>query len=57
MKKNLIGVFLLCCMLFSGCGAKSQDEAVDEKPELAPICPEGFYWVDSIKSCTLILDE
>ena len=57
MKKIVIGVCLLCCMLFSGCGAKSQDEAVDEKPELAPICPEGFYWVDSIKSCTLILDE
>ena len=57
MKKIVIGVFLLCCMLFSGWGAKSQDEVVDEKPELAPICPEGFYWVDSIKSCTLILDE
>ena len=57
MRKFVIGVFLLCCMVFSGCGAKSQDEVVDEKPELAPICPEGFYWVDSIKSCTLILDE
>lgn len=57
MKKIVIGVFLLCCIVFSGCGARSQDEAFDEKPELAPICPEGFYWVDSIKSCTLILDE
>ena len=57
MKKIVIGVFLLCGIVLSGCGAKSQDEAFDEKPELAPICPEGFYWVDSIKSCTLILDE
>ena len=57
MKKIVIGVFLLCAIVLSGCGAKSQDGAVNEKPELAPICPEGFYWVDSIKSCTLILDE
>lgn len=57
MKKIVIGVFLLCGIVLSGCGAKSQDGAVNEKPELAPICPEGFYWVDSIKSCTLILDE
>ncbi len=57
MKKIVIGVCLLCCIVFSGCGAKSQNEVADEKPELVPICPEGFYWVDSIKSCTLILDE
>ena len=57
MKKILLGSFFLFSFMFSGCGGTPQNELPREKPEIAPICPEGFYWVDSIKSCTLILDE
>ena len=54
-KLILISCFALSVLSFAA--EAKLPEAVDEKPELAPICPEGFYWVDSIKSCTLILDE
>lgn len=37
--------------LLSGCG---KQETSSSKPELAPICPEGFCWIDSIKSCEMI---
>lgn len=57
MKKILLVAFLLFSFMFSGCGTTLQDKSFEEKPEIAPICPEGFYWVDTIKSCTLILEE
>jgi lipoprotein len=57
MKKILLGSFFLFSFMFSGCGGTPQNELSREKPEIAPICPEGFYWVDTIKSCTLILEE
>lgn len=57
MKKILLVAFLLFFFMFSGCRDNPQDEFPREKPEIAPICPEGFYWVDTIKSCTLILEK
>jgi len=57
MKKILLVAFLLFSVMFSGCRDNPQDEFPREKPEIAPICPEGFYWVDTIKSCTLILEK
>jgi hypothetical protein len=44
-------------LVLAGCGESSRTETVNEKPELAPICPEGYYWLDTIKSCAILEDD
>jgi hypothetical protein len=44
-------------LVLAGCGEFSGTETVNEKPELAPICPEGYYWLDTIKSCAILEDD
>jgi hypothetical protein len=44
-------------LILAGCGESSKTEMVNEKPELAPICPEGYYWLDTIKSCAILDDD
>ena len=50
-------VFMLWLFVLAGCGESSGTETVNEKPELAPICPEGYYWLDTIKSCAILEDD
>lgn len=58
MKRFMI-VFVVMLWLFvlAGCGESSGTETVNEQPELAPICPEGYYWLDTIKSCAILEDD
>jgi len=44
-------------LVLAGCGESSEGEKINEKPELAPICPEGYYWLDTIKSCAILEDD
>lgn len=57
--KRVVVVFVVMLWFFvlAGCGESSGTEAVNEKPELAPICPEGYYWLDTIKSCVILDDD
>ena len=48
---------MLWLLVLAGCGESSGTETVNEKPELAPICPEGYYWLDTIKSCAILEDD
>ncbi|MBF0981724.1 hypothetical protein HXK74_03755 [Candidatus Gracilibacteria bacterium] len=50
-------VVMLGFLVLVGCGEFSGTEIVNEKPELAPICPEGYYWLDTIKSCAILEDD
>lgn len=50
-------VIMLWFLVLAGCGESSRTETVNEKPELAPICPEGYYWLDTIKSCVILDDD
>jgi len=51
MKKYIVyTTCLLCLLLLSACGKSAP---VEEKPEVSPLCPEGFLWVDSTKSCEI----
>ena len=51
----VVFVVMLWFLVLVGCGESS--ETVNEKPELAPICPEGYYWLDTIKSCAILEDD
>ena len=51
--KKLLGILLFTTTLVA-CGKRTP--LLEEKPELAPICPEGFYRIDSVKSCILSED-
>ncbi len=51
--KKLLGI-LFFTVILAACEKKTP--LPEEKPELAPICPEGFYWIDSAKSCILSED-
>lgn len=44
-------------LVLAGCGEENTVAKVNEKPELAPICPEGYYWLDTIKSCAILEDD
>ena len=57
--KRFMVVFVVMLWLFvlAVCGEFSGTETVNEKPELAPICPEGYYWLDTIKSCAILEDD
>lgn len=48
---------MLWFLVLVGCGESSGTETVNEKQELAPICPEGYYWLDTIKSCAILEDD
>ncbi len=48
---------MLWLFVLAGCGESSGTETVNEQPELAPICPEGYYWLDTIKSCAILEDD
>ena len=50
-------VAMLWFLVLAGCGESSGTETVNEKPELAPICPEGYYWLDTIKSRAILEDD
>lgn len=39
----------------SGCG--SDEPRVNTDPELSPVCPDWFYWIDAIKSCEMLEDD
>lgn len=54
MKPTLLpGLLILGILIFlSGC----KEQKSGEQPEFAPICPEGFYWIESAKSCVLTED-
>lgn len=52
MKKYIVyTICLLCLLLLSACGKSAP---VEEKPELSPLCPDGFLRIDSTKSCESI---
>ncbi|MBB1543668.1 MAG: hypothetical protein HG456_002790 [candidate division SR1 bacterium] len=53
----VVFVIMLGFLVLAGCGESSGTETVNEKPELAPICPEGYYWLDTIKSCAILEDD
>ena len=53
----VVFVIMLWFLVLVGCGESSKTEIVNEKPELAPICPEGYYWLDTIKSCAILDDD
>lgn len=53
----VVFVIMLWLLVLAGCGESSGTETVNEKPELAPICPEGYYWLDTIKSCAILEDD
>ena len=53
----VVFVIMLWFLILAGCGESSKTEMVNEKPELAPICPEGYYWLDTIKSCAILEDD
>lgn len=57
--KRVVVVFVVMIwfLVLVGCGESSKTEMVNEKPELAPICPEGYYWLDTIKSCAILEDD
>lgn len=57
--KRVVVVFvvMLWFLVLAGCGESSGEETVNEKLELAPICPEGYYWLDTIKSCVILEDD
>ena len=57
--KRFMAVFvvMLWFLVLAGCGESSGTETVNEQPELAPICPEGYYWLDTIKSCAILEDD
>lgn len=48
---------VLGLIVLTRCGEDSTVAKVNEKPELAPICPEGYYWLDTIKSCVILEDD
>lgn len=48
----LFGLLIVVGMFFSGC----KEQKAEEQPEIAPICPEGFYWIESSKTCVLAED-
>ena len=49
----LLGGLILGVFILSGC----KKQKFEEIPEIAPICPEGFYWIESAKSCVLTEDS
>ena len=49
----LLGGLILGVFILSGC----KEQKFEEIPEIAPICPEGFYWIESAKSCVLTEDS
>ena len=53
----IVFVVMFWFLVLVGCGESSRTEIVNEKPELAPICPEGYYWLDTIKSCAILEDD
>lgn len=55
MKKSLLLILLTVYILISGCG--NDEPKINMEPELSPICPEGFYRVDTIKSCESLVDD
>lgn len=53
MKKYF--VLCLCLLVVAGCG--SDEAQLNPEPEIAPICPEGYHWIDTIKSCEILEAE
>lgn len=41
-------------ILLTGCGST---DTINDKPEIAPICPDGRYWMDATKSCEMPIDD
>lgn len=46
-----LGVLFLSLSFLVGCKKKAE---LPQGMEYAPICPEGFAWIESSKSCELI---
>ena len=55
MKKIFLmsGVLMLSLFL-CGCWENENWLPKEELPEESPVCPEGFYRFDSIKSCVMM---
>lgn len=54
MKKYVFVLILFLLTLLVGCSKKAEQTPQEEKPERASVCPEGYYWIDSVKSCVFI---
>ena len=55
MKKILLmSVILFGLFVLSGCWKKV---STADQPVESPVCPEWYYWFDSVKSCILTEDS
>jgi hypothetical protein len=57
MKKLVLLSSILCLsFLLFGCWNNDNEIGIpeDELPEESPVCPEGFYWFESVKSCIMM---
>jgi len=53
MKKLVLLYITSLCLLLIGCWKNNNETGIpkEEMPEMSPVCPEGFYWFESIKQC------
>ncbi len=54
MKKYWLVLILFLLSLLMGCTNAPEKNPQEEQPEQASVCPEGYYWIDSVKSCIFI---
>lgn len=56
MKRLSFLLFISMSFFLVWCWSSDGENAIpkDEMPEESSICPEGFYWFESIKRCMMI---
>lgn len=55
--KKLFLYWSLSLLMILMMGCWEAQTTTNEMPEVSPTCPEGRYWIDSIKSCEMIVDD